>query len=317
MSAAREVRNVAASVHQRLLNRARQEKADFGLLLQRYAIERFLYRLGLSAEVDRFTLKGATLFWVWARQPFRATRDVDLLGSGSADHASVRRAIEAICAVICPEDGVVFDADSIRIEDIRAELENGGVRTTVKGSLGRMHLTLQVDIGFGDAVTPEREEQEYPTLLDLPAPLVWMYPRETFVAEKFEAMVRLGPANSRVKDLWDITAAARSFSFDGELLREAVESTFRHRGTNLTVAKPDGLQLAFFEDPTRTGYWREFQRQTQTGAPGPLHLTEAGEEIRRFLGPLWDSLAAGERFSGHWLAGGPWRPGALKKGELE
>ncbi len=317
MRPAREGHNVAASVHQRLLNRARQDTVDFGLLVQRYAIERFLYRLGRSAVVDHFTLKGATLFWVWARQPFRSTRDVDLLGSGSPDHAAVRRAIEAICSVSCAEDGVVFDADSIRVEDIREEQEYGGVRATVKGSLGRSRLTLQVDIGFGDAVTPEREEQEYPTLLGHPASRVWAYPRETFVAEKFEAMVRLGPANSRVKDLWDVTAVARSFDFGGGLLREAVERTFRRRGTGFTEAKPDALQAAFYEDLKRTTYWKEFQRQVQAGAPGPHHLAEAGEEIRSFLGPLWDSLVSGQPFSGHWFAGGPWEPAARKKGGVE
>jgi hypothetical protein len=312
-----QIHNVAHSVHQRLLNRARLENADFNLLLQRYAIERFLYRLGLSSEVDRFTLKGATLFWVWARQQFRPTRDVDLLATGSQDHAAIRRAIEEICAVPCPEDGVLFDPKSIRIEDIREEQEYGGVRAFLRGSLGQARLALQVDIGFGDVSTPERSEREYPTLLDHPAPRLWVYPRETLIAEKFEAMVHLGPLNSRVKDLWDVTAMARYFDFDGELLREAIAETFRRRGTTLGGQKPESLQPAFYEDPKRTRYWQEFQRQVEASAYGPMRLVDAGEEIRHFLSPLCDSLVNNEPFPKHWPAGGPWRPGAYQRTGME
>lgn len=251
MTPSKEGRNVAASVHQRLLNRAREQGVDFNLVLQRYAIERFLYRLGLSSEVDRFTLKGATLFLVWAGQAFRPTRDVDLLGTGPEDHAAIRRAMEAICAVQFPEDGVVFDPAGTRVDDIRDEQEYGGVRVRLQGNLGQARLALQVDIGFGDTITPGREEQDYPTLLDHPAPRLWAYPRETFVAEKFEAMVRLGRPNSRVKDFWDVAALARRFAFDGETLRSAIDETFRRRRTPLGDKRPEALRPAFYEDSMR------------------------------------------------------------------
>jgi len=308
MTPPRETRNVAASVRQRLLNRARQEQVDFGLLLQRYAIERFLYRLGQSPEADRFTLKGAPLFWLWAKQPFRATRDVDLLGSGSPDHGAVRSAFEAICAVSCPEDAVAFDGGGIRIEDIRTDQEYGGMRVSLKGSLGSIRLALQVDIGFGDAVTPAPEQREYPTLLDHPAPRLWGYPRETFGAEKFEAMVRLGSISSRVKDLWDLTAMARHFAFDGAVLRKAIAATFARRGTPFGGPQPEALQPAFYQDPKRARYWQEFVRQVEAGAPGPVDLAQAGDEIRTFLGPVWESLVQGRPFAQDWPAGGPWQP---------
>jgi len=317
MNSSRDPRNAAASVHQRLVNRARQERVDFGLLLQRYAIERFLYRLGQSAEANRFTLKGAALFWVWAVQPFRPTRDVDLLGAGSADPGAIRRAIEAICSVSCPEDGATFDARSIRIEDIRAAQEYGGVRVLLKGFLGSTRLALQVDIGFGDAVTPAPEQREYPTLLDHPVPRLWVYPRETFVAEKFEAMVRLGAISSRVKDLWDVTVVARRFAFKGRVLREAVAATFRCRGTPIGDPRPEVLLPAFYEDAKRVQYWQQFQRQVEAGGHGPVQLARAGDEIRAFLGPVWDSLLQGGPFDQPWPAGGPWQARARRGGRTD
>ena len=226
MTPKREIRNVPASIRQRLLNLARNRGIRFNGVLQRYAAERFLYRLSASGEVDRFTLKGAALFRVWQEDELRPTRDVDFLAFGPEDHGAMRTSLEAIFEISCPPDGVVFDPAAIRIDDIRNEQPYGGLRVRVHGMLGRIRLPLQVDIGFGDVITPEREERDYPTLLDLPVPRLWTYPRETVVAEKFEAMVRLGAMNARVKDLWDIACLARHFAFDGETLRTAIKETF-------------------------------------------------------------------------------------------
>ena len=190
------VPNYAASVHQRLLTLARERHADFNHVLQRYAVERFLYRLSVSGEVDAFTLKGASLFLLWTGREFRPTRDVDLLGAGPPDPTEVRARIVRICAEPCVDDGLVFDTESIRIEDIREGLEYGGIRIRLRAELGQARIPLQADVGFGDAITPERQEADYPTLLELPSPHIWTYPKETFVAEKFESIVRLGPANS-------------------------------------------------------------------------------------------------------------------------
>jgi len=308
MTSSDEIRNVPASVRRRLLNRARAEETDFNHFLQRYANERFLYRLGLCGEVDRFTLKGASLFLIWAGKEFRPTRDIDLLGEGPADHASLRRAMEMVCAVPCPEDGVVFDPASIRIGDIRHDQEYGGVRVRLRGSLGKTRLTVQVDVGFGDVVTPGREEREYPTLLDHPAPRLWAYPRETLVAEKFEAMVRLGPVNSRVKDLWDIAWLARHFDFDGETLRSAIEKTFRRPGTAFANDRPEALWPEHYRDPTRDARWREFSRQVEAGGQAPADLAEVGAEVVRFLGPVCDTLIGAEPFTREWPAGGAWQP---------
>ena len=308
MTRKRELRNVPASIHQRLLNLAHHQGIRFNLLLQRYAMERFLYRLAASPEVDRFTLKGAALFRVWTGQELRPTRDIDFLASVREDHAALRTSFEAICAVPCPQDGVIFDPATMQLHDIREEQPYGGVRVRMEGRLGQARLHLQVDIGFGDVITPEREERDYPTLLDLPVPRLWTYPRETLVAEKFDAMVSRGMTNTRVKDLWDIACLARRFAFDGEPLRTAIEETLRRRQTALAGERPGALMPGYYLDSTRTQRWQVLQTQIGATADGPTLLVDAGEELLRFLGPLCDSLIEGGSFTQAWPAGGPWRP---------
>ena len=204
--------------------------------------------------MHRFTLKGAALFRVWAEEEMRPTRDVDFLAA--ADHTRIRDAIETMCAVPCPNDGVLFDAGALRIDTIRVDQPDGGLRARLPGALGNIRLSLQMDIGFGDVVTPARQLRDYPTLLDLPAPRLWTYPREAMVAEKFHAMVSRGEINSRVKDLWDIACVARRFAFDGETLRSAVAETFRRRATTFTADRPPALRPAYYEDPARRERWR-------------------------------------------------------------
>ena len=233
MTARKAVRDVPASIRQRLLNLARGQGADFEPVLQRYAVERFLYRLSASDEVDRFTLKGAALLRMWVGQELRPTRDIDFLARGARDEAAIRTALRDVCGVPCREDGVVFDPETIAITSIRIDQPNGGLRVRIRGGLGRVRLAVPIDIGFGDVLTLGRREEDYPTLLDLPAPRLWTYPRETMIAEKFHAMVSLGEANSRMKDLWDVACLARRFAFDGDTLRTAIAEAFRHRGTSL------------------------------------------------------------------------------------
>ena len=309
MTRKRPIRNFPASVHQRLLNLAHRQGIRFNVLLQRYTMERFLYRLGTCNEVDRFTLKGAALFRVWTGQELRPTQDIDFLASAPEDHAALRTSFEAICAVPCPQDGVIFDPATIQMRDIRGDQFFGGVRMRMEGRLGQARLPLQIDIGFGDVITPERQERDYPTLLDLPAPRLWTYPRETLVAEKFHAMVSRGMTNTRVKDLWDIACLARRFAFDGETLRTAIEETLRRRQTPLADKRPLALKPDYYLDATRAQRWRVLQGQIGDSADGPALLVDAGEELLRFLGPVCDSLIEGRTFAEAWSAGGPWRTG--------
>ena len=304
-----DIKNVAASVLRRLKNRADDMGTGYNLVLQRYAAERFLYRLGVSSEVDRFTLKGATLFLVWAGKEFRATRDVDLLGPGEGDHDAVRASVTAISTIADPEDGLRFDAETMRIDDIRDEQDYGGVRVKLVALLGTARIPLQVDIGFGDVVFPGREEAEYPTLLDHAAPRVWVYPREATIAEKFEAMVRLGAANSRMKDFWDVAALSQEFAFDGDTLRTAIDETFRRRGTEIGEVLPQALRLAFYQDDARADMWQAFIGRAGAQVGVPTRFEEVGERVISFLGPARESLARRESFARVWPKGGPWQAG--------
>lgn len=307
MTSQRTSEGYANSVRQRLRDFALENRVDFNLVLQRFAAERFLYRLGVSDEVDRFILKGAALFRVWADEEIRPTRDVDFLALGLEDHAAIRNSLKVICAMPCPEDGAFFDSSTIRIDTIREGQLYGCLRARVQGSLGRTRLPLRVDIGFGDVITPERETQDYPTLLDLPAPRLWTYPRETVIAEKFEAMVQLGAMNSRVKDIWDISCIARRFAFDGETLRTAIAETFKRRRTSLVENRPASLLPSYYEDSARVRRWLELRRQVRAGLDGPAELSDAGEELRRFLCPVYNSLLEDRPFTQTWPASGPWQ----------
>ena len=304
-----DIKNVAASVLRRLKNRADDMGAGYNLVLQRYAAERLLYRLGVSSEVDRFTLKGATLFLVWAGKQFRATRDVDLLGPGEGDHDAVRASVTAICTIEDPGDGLSFDPEAIRIDDIRDEQDYGGVRVRLVAQLGKARIPLQVDIGFGDDIYPGRQEAEYPTLLDHAAPSVWIYPRETTIAEKFEAMVRLGAANSRMKDFWDVAALSQEFEFDGDTLRTAIDETFRRRGTAIGEVAPEALRPGFYRDEARDETWRVFRQRSGLQVDVPAAFADVGERVIAFLGPARESLARNESFVRVWPKGGPWQAG--------
>ena len=308
MTRRKGIRDHATSVRQRLLNLARKTGVEFSLVLERYAVERFLFRLGASGEADRFTLKGAALFRVWDAEELRPTRDVDFLASGIQHRTAIRKALEAICEIRCPEDGVVFDPATIRLDTIQGVELRGAMRVRIQGVLARARLHLQIDIGFGDVVTPGPQERNYPTLLDLPAPRLWTYPRETLIAEKIEALVRLGLRNSRVKDLWDIACLGRRFAFDGETLRTALAKTFGRRETPFGRERPVGLLPGYYEDTMRVRRWNDLRRQVGEDAEGPAGLVDAGEELRRFVGPVYDSLIENRPFIRSWPPGGPWRP---------
>ena len=221
---------------------------------------------------------------MWTGEELRPTGDIDFLGIGLQDEAAIRDSIEAICGIPCPEDGVVFEPATIRIDTIRDEQPYGGLRAQIRSSLGQAGLHLRVDIGFGDIITPGRVVQECPTFLGLPAPRLWTYPRETLVAEKLEAMVHLGSMNSRVKDIWDVACLARRHPFDGETLQIAIAKTFRQRRTSLAGERPAFVLPDYYEDTVRSRRWSELQRQVGASVDGPDRLVDVGEELRRFLG---------------------------------
>ena len=281
-------KNISVSVKARLQNVAATRGEDFNLLLLRYGIERLLFRLSQSPHADRFLLKGAMLFVVWDEKTHRPTRDLDLLGFGSAEKADLIRVFAAVAAVPVVDDGIVFDPKSVQADDIREDNAYGGVRIRLLGKLGTAEVPVQIDLGAGDVVTPAPESATFPALLDFPAPQIRTYPVYTVVAEKFEAMVKLGIANTRMKDFHDIWFLAQLFEFDGPTLRKAIDATFARRQTNLPPL-PEALTEAFANDPTKQVQWAAFLRRN--GLTGvPERFSEVVAVLRKFFEPVLRSI---------------------------
>ena len=303
--------DVPASIKARLLNEAKKRGGEFEFFLVRYACERFLYRLGASDLRDRYILKGAGLLAIWMADPYRATRDVDLLAMGDHRAETVRTVVETICGLPCPEDGITFDLDSLSVTPIRGEQKYAGYRAVLRAHLGKTRMRLQVDFGFGDALSLAPEEAEMQALIArVPPPRVRAYPRVASVAEKFEAMVDLGRRNSRMKDFHDLWALSGTFAFDGASLREAIARCFARRETAWTPETPDALTSAFYTDPDIEATWRAYLSKGQFRHSPPRSMQEVGDRIRSFLGPVRESILGGSPFESHWPAGGPWQPGA-------
>jgi hypothetical protein len=293
------------SVQAHLLRHARTIGADPNVVLARYGVERLLYRLGRSSHAERFVLKGAMLLRVWLGETARPTRDADLLGYGDLSAAETGRIFREVCDVAVEPDGVSYLPASVKVAPIRAEDAYGGRRVRLQGLLGKAKLTVQVDVGIGDAVTPEPEWLDYPSLLDLPRPRLRAYQPETSIAEKLHAMVVLGATNSRMRDFFDVHELARQREFDGAVLAAAIRDTFRRRQTPLPSELPSALTPAFGRDPIRQELWRGFLRKSGlTSAPQDFSATV--EMIRHFLGPVLETVGSWRTFLGHWPAGGPW-----------
>ena len=301
------LRNVAASVRARLLALARERNEPFDLVLTRYASERLLYRLGRSRHRDDFVLKGAALFQFWTGEPHRPTRDLDLLGRGEGSIDRLTRIFREICDQAVEEDGLVFSRDSVRGEEIRERQEYGGVRMLLEARLEAARILVQVDVGFGDAVVPRPAEIIFPVLLaGLPAPELRAYERETAVAEKLQAMVALGIANSRMKDFYDVWVLSRDFAFDGRTLAAAIRATFERRATP-PPESPVALSEAFAADPAKRAQWTAFLRRGSVDAGGAT-LDEVVAALARFLRPVMDAVRNEVAFHREWPPGGPWRP---------
>jgi predicted nucleotidyltransferase component of viral defense system len=279
-------KNLAASVHDRLLNIARETGRPFNEVLQYYAMERLLYRLSCSPHKDSFVLKGALLFRVWDVPDSRATRDIDFLAFLGNSPESLAPIFREVCA-LDDEDGLLFDPDSVAARKIKEDADYQGVRVRFRGLLGKARITMQVDVGFGDKVHPDVVQAKYPVILDLPAPSLRMYPPETVVAEKSEAMVRLGNLNSRMKDFYDIWRLSRQFKFDDAVLCEAIRQTFENRGTDLMPFNE--LQADLLENKTLDKQWTAFL--SKSGVPGPESFQEVLDQIAAFLGPLFERIA--------------------------
>ncbi|MBI2387043.1 MAG: nucleotidyl transferase AbiEii/AbiGii toxin family protein [Elusimicrobia bacterium] len=266
-------------------------------------MERFLYRLSRSEYKDRLVLKGALMFVAWGTPRSRATKDIDLLARTENSIANLVKVIQDICRIEIETDGIVFDPALVKGEKIKEDVDYEGVRLLFQGKLEQARIHMQIDVGFGDSVTPAPAAIDYPVILDLPAPKLKGYPPETVVAEKFEAMVKLGMINTRMKDFYDLWLLSRQFDFDGETLAEAIRTTFAHRGTTLTPT-PTAFTSAFHEE--KQPQWRAFLSRTGlTGAPESLKETIA--PIKEFLIPIAEAGMVDRKFSMRWATLGPWK----------
>lgn len=273
---------LAQSVQVRLVRHAKTIGVDPNLVLTRYAVERFLYRLSRSPYAEQFVLKGALLLLVWLGETLRPTRDADLLGFGELSDDALSEIFREVCGIEVEPDAMTFLPDTVAVQAIREEDAYGGRRIALQARLGPARLAVQVDIGIGDAVTPGPQWLEYPSLLDLPRPRLRAYPRETVVAEKLHAMVLLGMRNSRMKDYFDVHALLREGELDASLLARAIASTFQRRRTDVPDRVPAGLDDAFAADAGRQAQWRAFLDRNRLQGPP---LQEMLSEIRDGLAP--------------------------------
>lgn len=300
----KEVTNLAASVRAKLQNIKEKTGEDFQLLLMRFAAERLLYRLSVSPHKDKFLLKGAALFNVWFNEPHRPTKDVDLLGSGENDIPAVEKIFREICQIESP-DGLDFPLETLQGSLIREEEVYQGVRITLTAMLAKARIPLQIDVGFGDAVTPKPKTETLPTLLDLPAPKLKLYPKETVVAEKFNAMVKLGIGNSRMKDFWDVNYLIEKFEFDGIVLQKAITATFKNRQTDFPKELPLALTDEFATNSAIILRWNGFIKRNKISKN-----TDFGkiiENLRSFYEPIIEANKANDEFSKSWTNEQNWR----------
>jgi len=303
----REPKNLAASVRQKLFGLARARNEDFGLMLVKYGLERILYRLSRSKHRDAFILKGALLFELWTHRTYRATRDADFLARGDNDPERFVSIFKELCVIDVEPDGLTFDAASVKAERITEDADYEGVRVTFTAYLERARIPIQIDIGFGDVITPAPIETAYPTLLPAPNPRLLTYPKETVVAEKFEAMVKLGIANSRMKDFYDVDALSRTLDFDGKTLREAIGKTFERRGNQLpSSGTPVAFTPEFYDDANKKKQWTAFCTRNATYVK-KIELKEVIENIQLFLAPVVAALLNDNSFAKRWDPGGPWQ----------
>ena len=306
------LKNVAEHVGARLPNKRKSTGEDYTQTLGRSRMERRFYRLSQSSHRERFILKGAMLFTVWQGFPHRRTRDLDLLGTGDPAPSVVAAMFrEIITEGSHQSDGVPFDAPTVQAEEIRSHEEYVGTRVTLLSHIAAARIPLQIDVGYGDAVTPAPLEKTFPGLLDFPSPVLRCYAPETVIAEKLDAIVSLGIINTRPKDHSDIWFFAQQSAWDGAILADTIRNTFERRARPLHATLPEGLTEAFWNDPSRRAAWQAFWKRSIVGLSF-IPLEDLVHSIAAFLLPPANAAATGKAFAAQWKKGGPWTPQATE-----
>lgn len=295
-----------ASILARLLNLAKRRGDDYNLVLNRFALERLLCRVAASRHADRFLLKGALLFSLWYDEPHRPTRDADLLGFGPATAGDLVATFREITAIEL-DDGIVFDPESVRAAAIRQEDSYGGLRVRMNARINKVRCALQIDVGFGDAVTPDAQTAVFPALLDdLGAPSLRVCPVYTVIAEKYQAMVLLGLANTRMKDFYDLAVIATRTTLEGVLLARAIAATFDRRGTPLPLEPPVALTPSFSANAAKQLQWQGFLKKSRIEAEG---LADTVSLLQTLLWPATLVAAAASSATATWdPSERRWRP---------
>ncbi len=294
-------------VRNQLVRLANASSKDVQSTMIHYANERFLYRVGVSTYANRLILKGANLFRLWTSAEIRPTRDLDFLGFGEMTLEDAESIVKNLCALDIPGDGIRFREDTVNSSFIRHESGYGGIRVKLIAQIAKARLPMQIDIGFGDVVTPPALTVEYPTLLDMPAPKIRAYPPETAVAEKFQILVDFGIVNSRMKDLFDLWVISETISFNGQNLANAIRKTFKTRNTLIPTGIPLALTLEFADDSLKRAQWQGFLRKIEDGS-APDSLEQVQQQLRLFMLPPVRSIVANEDFDSVWEPGEGWRP---------
>lgn len=295
-----------ASVRMLLQNKAKETNRPFAEILQYYGMERFLYRFSRSRYADKFVLKGALLFTAWQIPERRTTLDIDFWAHYDNQVADIESVMRDVCDVSVESDGLIFDAKTIQGRKIKEDADYEGVRVKFIGLLERSRIPMQIDVGFGDIVYPKVKMIDYPVILDFPKPHLKGYPAESVISEKFEAMIKLGLLNSRMKDFYDIWIMMRQFDFDGANLSEALKRTFAHRKTELPKECPLFADEIYDEKSDRQTLWKAFLNKNDIKL-APDRLTLTAKEIEEFLIKPIDAINKGVKFKGLWKTYGIWQ----------
>lgn len=302
----KDIINMPASVRAKLQNKAKEANRPFAEMLQYYAMERFLYRFSKSQYTHHFILKGALMFTAWNIPQRRTTLDIDFLARFDNQIGSIEKVIKDICKVKVVSDGLIYEPETVKGMRIKEDADYEGVRVKFVGFLERARIPMQMDIGFGDIVYPRPKIFDYPVILDLPKPHLKGYPLESVVSEKFEAMVKLGLLNSRMKDFFDIWLMMRQFDFDGLNLTEALKRTFEHRKTELPQKRPLFAEEIYDDKSDRQILWMAFLRKNDIKHV-PDKLSATAKAIEKFLTKPLDAIHRGLEFKKAWRASGSWK----------
>ena len=279
----KEISNTGASIRVKLLNIAKKSNRDYNALLNQFFQERFLYKLSLSPYQNNFILKGALLLMTYDIEKTRPTKDIDFLGKSiKNDVGSLKDIIQETCS-IKTNDGIEFIKKNISAELIKEEAEYGGVRIHIPYQMHTIKGVIQIDVGFGDMIIKGPTKIEFPTLLDMPAPLINVYSLETAIAEKFEAIVKLNFQTSRMKDFFDIDHISTYSEFDSSILMEALSITFKTRGTNLEDRKTI-FSEEFKTDNKKEYQWKAFLNKSKILSD--KNFIDIVNSIEKFIEPI-------------------------------